>query len=375
MNSDNLIIVDAHAIGSEKGGNETYAYHLAEALDAVNTDGMEIVFAVNNEARSYFSLKKHKVLFRSLKSLIYRIFFFGKMCAVKKTKTLLHSQYFFKSYRNVKNIVTIHDVSWKPLNSFFSWPEKIYFMLVDRCILKADIVVTGSETVREDILDYYPSVNPVKVRVLPYGADHYLRFAEADACKPNDFGFPYILFVSNITPSKNLEEAIFLFSELIADEKFAHFKFVVVGRFKSASYAKKVFSLIKSLNCLENVIFIEDIKAQDVMRMASIYKGASALVHLSFSEGFGFVPLEALSLACVPLVSNKGSLPEVLGEDYPLMFALDDRKAMLKYLIRVLSDDTFKNDILRNYANKAEIYTWRSTAAKTVEIYREALGS
>ena len=48
--------------------------------------------------------------------------------------------------------------------------------------------------------------------------------------------------------------------------------------------------------------------------MPALYNGALALVTPSFYEGFGFPALEAMACGTVPIVSNRSSLPEVVGE-------------------------------------------------------------
>ena len=44
------------------------------------------------------------------------------------------------------------------------------------------------------------------------------------------------------------------------------------------------------------------------------YNGAAGFVYVSFYEGFGLPPLEAMSCGVPTLVSSATSLPEVVGE-------------------------------------------------------------
>lgn len=374
MGKKNTVIIDAHAIGCEKGGNETYTSWLVNSLDRINTSGIDVLCVAHKNAKGYFRSGKISVLFCSLKSFFWRILVFGKICFLRKGNKILHSQYFFFPYFGVKNVLTIHDVSWKCFDRFFSLKEKIFFYLVDKCILKADAVITVSETTKKDILRYYPKIDEAKLRCVPNGANHYSFLKHDPLCEKYDIGCPYVLFVSNITNSKNLETSLCVFGELIKQKDFENFKFVVVGKRKNKKYFKDIIGLVEELGITDKVVFIHNLKASSFNEMASIYKGAKALLHFSFYEGFGFVPLEAISLGTVPLVSNCGSIPEILGDDYPLMFDVSDQKAMLKGLVKLLTDQLFEEKILLDYSDKIKEYTWEKAAKKVLAVYEEVLG-
>ena len=47
--------------------------------------------------------------------------------------------------------------------------------------------------------------------------------------------------------------------------------------------------------------------------LAEAYAGAKLFVYPSLSEGFGFPPLEAMSVGCPVLASRVSSIPEVCG--------------------------------------------------------------
>ena len=48
--------------------------------------------------------------------------------------------------------------------------------------------------------------------------------------------------------------------------------------------------------------------------LARAYHGAALFIYPSLYEGFGFPPLEAMSLGCPVLVNRTSSFPEVCGD-------------------------------------------------------------
>jgi glycosyltransferase involved in cell wall biosynthesis len=81
-------------------------------------------------------------------------------------------------------------------------------------------------------------------------------------------------------------------------------RFVVVGKWLDQSI-KKLQSLASSN--VEFTGWIDDLKLIDFYRRASVY------VQVSRHEAFGMTVAEAMLAGCIPVVSNAGALPEVVG--------------------------------------------------------------
>ena len=85
-------------------------------------------------------------------------------------------------------------------------------------------------------------------------------------------------------------------------------KFIVAGK-QSDDIVKKIASM-HILNMVPNVNFTRYLSAEDLLKE---YQKAKVYVQLSKHEGFGATVAEAMLCDCIPIVSNKGSLPEVIG--------------------------------------------------------------
>lgn len=81
--------------------------------------------------------------------------------------------------------------------------------------------------------------------------------------------------------------------------------FVVIGQFKDTAidYLKRIAS--------PNVSFTGYVDNEDLLRW---YQAAKVYAQLSYHEGFGISVAEAMLCNCIPIVSNKGALPEVAGK-------------------------------------------------------------
>ncbi len=112
----------------------------------------------------------------------------------------------------------------------------------------------------------------------------------------------------------------------------------------------------------------------DERRLSRVLRGAAVLAYPSIYEGFGFPPLEAMSVG-VPVVATRvGALPEVLGNAAELVPPRDP-SALAGALGDVL-DDSQRRDLLvaRGMRRTAEL-TWERCAEGMSALYREVAAS
>jgi glycosyltransferase involved in cell wall biosynthesis len=105
-----------------------------------------------------------------------------------------------------------------------------------------------------------------------------------------------------------------------------------------------------------------------------LYRGAEVFVFPSRREGFGLPPLEAMACGTPVVVSDSGSLPEVVG---PAAFAIDpdDPRRMAGAIISIITEDELAADLRRQGPEQAARFRWDETARKTLEVYGRVAGS
>ena len=105
----------------------------------------------------------------------------------------------------------------------------------------------------------------------------------------------------------------------------------------------------------------------------ALYRQASMLVLPSFDEGFGIPALEAMAMGVPVIASNRGALPEVLGDAGVLVDP--DRPGEIAHAMRRLLGDA---DLRRRMADagvaRTRRNTWAASARQLYETYRVVVG-
>jgi glycosyltransferase involved in cell wall biosynthesis len=103
----------------------------------------------------------------------------------------------------------------------------------------------------------------------------------------------------------------------------------------------------------------------------ALFKGAQVFVLPSFDEGFGIPALEAMAAGVPVIVSNRGALPEVVG-DAALLIDPDDPESLTAALDRLLADPELRRVCARRGLDRAHEFTWARTARDVRRAYEDA---
>jgi glycosyltransferase involved in cell wall biosynthesis len=131
----------------------------------------------------------------------------------------------------------------------------------------------------------------------------------------------------------------------------------------------EIYTKIQSLDLESCVRFIE---APGMDELVALYNGASVLVMPSFYEGFGFPALEAMQCGTPVVVSDRASLPEVVG-DAGLLIDPDNPSTIAEACRRLLDDPDLRTHYREAGIRQAQTFSWRATAEKTLAAYRAVL--
>ncbi|MCD6327480.1 glycosyltransferase family 4 protein, partial [bacterium] len=106
----------------------------------------------------------------------------------------------------------------------------------------------------------------------------------------------------------------------------------------------------------------------------SLIMGARIAVVPSRYEGFGLTGLEAMA-GGVPVVSTRrGALPEVYG-DAAAYFECGDVEQLADAIESLWLDDARRGELIAGGLERARLFSWDSTARKTLKVYRMLCGS
>lgn len=264
-------------------------------------------------------------------------------------------------------ITTVHDLTTLRFNNpdknplVFKFKQQIYSRVIKRAARKSVAVLTGSEFVKSDVVNF-SGISPDKITVTYEAAD--LIEDPSDPMLELE-GKHFLMYVGRPTPHKNLERLVQAFHSL--KEQHPDIMLVLAGK-KDSNY-RRVESLVKKQG-VDGVVFTDFVSEG---RLRWLYEHCAAYVFPSLSEGFGLPGLEAMVHGAPVVSSNATCLPEIYGEaaHYFDPLGVD---AMTAALGDVLNDSALRERLVKAGKVQAAKYSWKRMAEQTLEVYRSALG-
>jgi len=176
---------------------------------------------------------------------------------------------------------------------------------------------------------------------------------------------PYLLYVGNAFPHKNLKRLIMAFRAILCSKPFL--KLVLVG--KIDDFYKSLRSLCDELNIKENLIFTGSVSNEE---LNLLYQNALIYISPSLLEGFGLPGIEAMANG-LPVVSSDAScLPEIYG-DAALYFNPQNTEEMIRAILKLLNSRNLRNKLIKNGYERIKQFCWQKCAQETLEIYKSVL--
>lgn len=274
--------------------------------------------------------------------------------------------------RDVRVVLTAHDVSFECSPETFSWKRRLWHSFVNfrRLALRADRVIAVSHSTRDDLVETI-GVTPKSIRVIHSGiSEQFRRMDRNDATLlevKRRYGLPYrfILFVGTIEPRKNMLSLARAFDALVASGEALDYNLVIAG-----TNGWKYQDTLEAIDCLSSrsrIHFTGFVRDED---KPALYNLSSIFVFPSLYEGFGFPPLEAAACGVPVVTSNTSSFPETLGTGAVLVDPLrpDDMARALRELLR---DASLRDELSRQGSACAAKFKWTDTARKTLGVFRD----
>ena len=273
-----------------------------------------------------------------------------------------------------KFVITIHDLTLLHFRNLRnSIARKAYYMLKEQVMRnvvlkqgmkKADVVIVPSEYVKEDVANTF-KVRRNKIAVTYEAADTEFSRGRINLEKKG-INKPYILYVGNAYPHKNLERMIIAFGKLIT-EYLLDYQLVIAG--KKDSFHKNLEEAVAEAGLQDRVIFTGFVTDQE---LAGLYKNSKLYVFPSLSEGFGLPPLEAMAHDLPVASSNATCMPEILG-DAAVYFDPKRVDDMAKAMLMILTDQKLSEALIKKGRAQVKKYSWKKTALATLDIYNNVL--
>lgn len=269
---------------------------------------------------------------------------------------------------NVPHITTVHDLAflenpdWFPIH--YQW---FYKKRVEETVNFSQRIITDSRFSANEIQKHY-GISKNVIDVIYLGVSDFFKPQPQEQIKlvKQKYHLPekYILYAGTLEPRKNLHSLINAWSS-IAD-KIQH-NLVIVGRTGWKTHLfEEAIQKSKYSNRIHRLGYITDID------FPVIISGANIFVYISFYEGFGLPPLEAMSCGVPVIASNCGSIPEILGTNVLLVDPYNTEQ-IAETIYQLCKDEEKRQILARDGILHAKKFTWSKTAQETIETYKKCL--
>jgi glycosyltransferase involved in cell wall biosynthesis len=356
--------IDISQIAFEGFGIATYTKELVKELLTLDKKNNYVLFfsSMRRELKTDFSpaiVKKFKFP-PTLLDLLWNRFHVLPIETLVGNIDVFHSSNWTQPPTKAKKVTTIHDML------IYKYPNTVHpkILATQKRQLswvkkECDRIITDSYATKQDVLEIL-NIPENKVRVIhlaPGKEFNIPQEQEKISSVKNKYGIRgnYILTVGSGEPRKNLLRIIDVYNHIKHEIDLS---LVIAGNFRWGNENKET-------DGIQNVGFVEK---ED---LPALYAGASAFLYPSLYEGFGLPVLEAQSMGCPVITSDRGSLKEIVG-DSAIIVDPENTESIQKGIEKVLSisPDELKNIKSRGKLN-AGLYTWEKTARETLKVYEE----
>lgn len=269
-------------------------------------------------------------------------------------------------------VVTIHDIIHLLYPGFLpNRAASLYAQGMFRhSVARADRIVAVSNNTRNDVLEYF-SVDEDKVRVVYNGVEDRFRQSlredelhavldEVGVCRP------YLLFVGNPKPHKNLDRVIKAYARARSRAGFDA-PLVCVGARPGTDF--KLERRARQLGIGDHIRLLGHV---DGKVLPALYQGASLFLYPTLYEGFGLPVVEAMASGVPVITSNTSSLKEI-AQGYAELVNPLEVKEIASAIERCMGNRAHARQLAARAGQRSARFRWEEAAESTLDIYRDVL--
>lgn len=275
-----------------------------------------------------------------------------------------------QEFKNINCFTAVHDLIPLKFPKLFKINKKPFFDQIFKRAYSNHYFLALSESTKADICHYY-SINPDKIFVVHSAAqeDLFNPILDENKIKPvlekYQINSPYILSLATLEPRKNIPFLIDAFKKLLQENPGMDLKLVLTGA--KAWGSDEIVHRIRPFE--EHILITGFIDDKD---LASLYSGALAFVYPSLYEGFGLPPLESMRCNTPVIVSDRSSLPEVVG-DAGLYVDPTNVQDMTNQLKKLVQDPILREKLREKAHIQVAKFTWEKNAKAAFNAFESSL--
>jgi glycosyltransferase involved in cell wall biosynthesis len=266
------------------------------------------------------------------------------------------------------SVLMIHDLSSLRWSNLHERRTRRTARRLPWMVRMATHVVTPTVAMREEILEQF-RLPEEKITVIPLApGPQFCATSDRDqsVLEKYDLHQPYVLFVGNLEPRKNLGTLVRAFASLppalVADTQL-----VLCGRWgwKNEELQAEIARL-RPATSLRVTGYVPDAD------LPTLYRGATVFAYPSLYEGFGLPPLEAMASGVPVIAGTAAALTEVLGKAALRVDPLDV-EAWSQSLQSLLSHAQLRETYARRGLLHVQKFSWYAAADRAYAVYQKVL--
>lgn len=261
--------------------------------------------------------------------------------------------------RSAARVVTVHDLY------FLDRPEhtaaevrRDYSSLAQSHVRRADGVVVNSRYTGSQVAQRF-HISADRITVCYPGKPSWSR--RQDTAVPGP-----ILFLGTVEPRKNVARLIEAYGAVVG--RRTDTPDLVIAGALNIPKDQLLSRASGGSNLSHRISFAGYVEEAERKRLLSI---ASMLVLPSLEEGFGIPALEAMTIGLPVIASNRGALPEVVG-DAGILVEPEDVRALAAAIEQLVNDNLLRRSLAAKGVERAEHFSWDSSADALYGAYRTA---
>ena len=360
-----------------ESGTKTYNLNFCENLQKINIENIIYVFTTKDylEQIEQNSNIKIKYIVKSnlLKNIFFRIFWMQlvlpfelKFLNVNHLFSPMNIGPIFLKLLNIKFTLALH--SNLPWIYFSKMPGNVLKNFLTRSLMEISIrlcdrLIVNSEFAKSEIIELL-KIEEKKVFSVYLGVDKKYLIEKNNDYYLDDFEYKnYIISVLSCVRYHNIINLLKGF-KLLKKEKKINLRFVFVLQILDKKYFDEIKNFV-AINFEKNeIIFLHNL---DSKFLSNLYKNSSFYIFSSYCEVFGLTSLEAMSQGCPVIISNRSALKEI-NLDAAEYFNPDDEIEIKNSMYKILSEENYKNEIIKKGKIHYKKFDWKKTVSSTLKI-------
>jgi D-inositol-3-phosphate glycosyltransferase len=262
-------------------------------------------------------------------------------------------------------IITVHEVwadKWQQVTNF-SWLKSKVHQILERAIyfLPYDKYLCVSNATKHDLLKL--KINKSKVETVYNGLDYKFwnteKYLNVDEIRSKlDLENKFSCFAwGRPGVSKGFDYLLKAVPLIIKQVPNFHLILMLGSKEKYQAKYQELIELISKLK-LDNYVRVID--AAPYQQLGNYIKAADCIIIPSIAEGFGYTTVEAAALGKPLVVSDAGSLPEVVSGKH-LMFKSKDIADLAEKVVMASKDEYQETPLKR--------FEWEPSVEKYLDVY------